>query len=118
MPGVHRLQHVKRFTASDFPHDDPVRPHAQSVGHEIARCDAPQAFDIRRPRFHAHDMLLVEDQFRCIFNRHNPFLVGYRLGDRAEKRRFARTCSSRDEDVFAAADHPLHQLAHLGRKHA
>ena len=60
MPRIHRLEHVERFATPHFAHDDAIRTHPQRVDDQIAGSNAAQPFDIRRPRLHAHDVILVE----------------------------------------------------------
>ncbi len=83
VPRVHGLQHVQGLAAADLAHDDPVGPHAQGVDHQVAGGDQAAALDVRRPGFHPHDVLLVEDQFGRIFDGHDPLAIGNGLGQRA-----------------------------------
>ena len=85
VPGVHGLQHVQRLAAAYFAHDDPVGPHAEGVDDQVAGGNQAAAFDVRRPRFHPHDVFLVHDQFGRIFDGHDPLAVGDGLGQRAEE---------------------------------
>ncbi len=67
--GVHRLEHVQRFARTHFADDDPIRTHTQTVLHQIALSHFAAAFDVRRPRFQANDVRLLELQFRRVFDR-------------------------------------------------
>jgi hypothetical protein len=51
MAGVHRLQHVKCFSAAHLAYDDPIRTHAQGIPHQIALGHLPRAFQAGRPSF-------------------------------------------------------------------
>src|SRR5438309_5174121 len=46
--GVHRLQHVKGFTAAALANNDSVRPHAQGVDHQLPDPNPALAMDVRR----------------------------------------------------------------------
>ena len=48
MTCIHRLQHVKGFSASHLAHDDAIRPHAQRVANERSYRDLAFPFNIGR----------------------------------------------------------------------
>ena len=60
MAGVHSLQHVESFAATDFANDNPVGPHAQRVFDEIALGNLAPALNIGRPRFKPGYVHLLE----------------------------------------------------------
>ena len=60
MAGVHRLQQVEGFAAAHLADNDPFRPHAQAVAHQIAHRDLALAFEVGRPRFQAHHVRLLQ----------------------------------------------------------
>jgi ATP-dependent Clp protease ATP-binding subunit ClpA len=79
--GVHRLEHVQRFAAAALPDDNAVRPHTQTVLHEVADRHGALAFDVGRSRFEAHHGIkysasaltaAVELSARHISDRHLP----------------------------------------------
>ena len=49
MPGVHGLEHVQGFSASDLTDDDPIGPHTQSVADQVTDADVTGALDVGRP---------------------------------------------------------------------
>jgi hypothetical protein len=57
----------KRFRATHLTHDDPFRTHTQTVLHEVAHGDLARAFKVRRAGFEAHNVRLLELQFRGVF---------------------------------------------------
>ena len=76
VPGIHRLQHVERLAAAALADDDPVGPHAQRILHEVADANhGAAALDIRRTRFEPDDVLLVEQEFRRVLDRHDALAV-------------------------------------------
>jgi len=75
MPGVHRLEHVQRLSGAALADDDPIRPHAKSVDHQVADPDLVLAVEVRRTRLHPADMLLVELQLGGVLDRDDA-LVG------------------------------------------
>ena len=68
VPGVHGLQHVERLGAAHLAHDDAVRPHAQSVAHQVALRHLALALDVRRPRLEPHDVRLLQLQLRRVLD--------------------------------------------------
>ena len=59
MAGVHGLEHVDCLAATGLADDDAVRAHAESVDYELPDGDFPAALRVRRPLFHANDMVLL-----------------------------------------------------------
>ncbi len=74
MAGVHGLEHVEGFLATHFADDDPVRPHAQAVAHQVALDDFPPPLDIGRAGFQAHDVVLLELQLGGILDGHDALV--------------------------------------------
>jgi len=60
MARIHRLKHVQRFLAADLAHDNPVRPHAQAVHHQLSLEDGALPLDVGRARFQPHHVILVK----------------------------------------------------------
>ena len=54
----------KASGAAHLADDDAVGPHAQRVADKLALRDLADAFDVRRPRFHLHDMRLLQAAVR------------------------------------------------------
>ncbi len=71
MTGVHGLKHVKRFLATDFAEDDETRLHTETIDEQLTLTNGADAFDVWRPRFQSHDILLRELQFGCVFDGDN-----------------------------------------------
>ncbi len=116
--GVHRLQHVQGLAAADFSHDDPVRPHPQGVDDQIAGRNQSAAFDIRRPGLHPHHVLLIQDQFRRVFDGHDPLAIRDGLGKGAEQRGLSRAGAAGNQQVLSAANDGIQQIVDLLREHA
>ena len=66
-----------------------------------SRARMRRVLDVHGPRFHAHDVLLIEGQLGGVLDRDDPLGVGNRLGQDAEQRRFASARSARDQDVLS-----------------
>ena len=66
--GVHGLQHVQRFLATDLTDDDAVGAHTESVDHQLPDVDGARAFHVGRPGFHARHVGLLQAQFGRVFN--------------------------------------------------
>ena len=74
--GVHGLQHVEGLLAATLAEDDAVGTHAQRVLHELALADFALAFDVRRPRFHAANVRLLQLQLGGVLDGDQALLVG------------------------------------------
>ena len=57
--GVHRLEHIERFSTTTFADDDPVGTHTQAVSHEVGRRNSAFAFDVCRACFQADHVVLL-----------------------------------------------------------
>ena len=71
--GDHRLNQVQGFAASDFPHDDPVRPHPQRIDEKIANRDFARAVRAWGLGFEIDRVRLVQLKFRTVFDHDNAF---------------------------------------------
>jgi len=74
--GVHRLEHVQCFARPDFANDDPIRPHTQTVLHQVALRHLTFAFNVRRTRFKPDHVGLLQLQLRCILNGDDALVYG------------------------------------------
>ena len=114
--GVHGLQHVERFRTAAFADDDSFGPHTQGVAHQVGGGDRALAFDVRRPRFQPHDVVLLQLQFGRVFDRHDAVVVGNEARQRIEQRRLAGAGAAGDDDVQPGLDRPFQQHHHFGRE--
>ena len=80
--GIHRLQHVQRFLAAHLPHDNPVGTHAQAVDKQLALTHRAGAFEVRRARFQARQVRLLQLQFGRVLDGDNPFPGRNKTGER------------------------------------
>src|SRR5262245_8540337 len=113
---VHGLQHVQRFRSAALADDDSLGTHTQGVFHQIRRGDRAFAFDVWRPRFQSHDVLLLELQFGRVFDRDDALVIRNEARQRVKQRRFAGARATRDDHVRAGLDLPFQQHHHLGRQ--
>ena len=70
--GVERLEHVERLGPAHLAHDDPVRPHAQRVAHELADRDLAAPLQVGRARLEAHHVALAQAQLGGVLDGHDP----------------------------------------------
>src|SRR4029078_7063071 len=96
MARIHRLKHVKRFSAADFAYDDPVRTHPERIPNQIAFRHLPRAFEAGWPGLEADHMRLLKLQLCCILNGDNAFTVIDELAYRIQQCRLAGTSTARD----------------------
>ena len=76
MPGVHGLQHIQSFFASNLADDDAIRAHTQTINYQLTLLDRALAFDIRRPGFQPHHVLLFQLKFGSVLHRYDAFAIG------------------------------------------
>ena len=110
--GVHRLQHVERFLASNLADDDAVGAHTQGVDDELPLPDRALAFDVRRPRLEPRHMLLVELQLGGVLDRHDALALGDERRHDVEQRRLPGAGTAADQNVQARTDAVLDEIEH------
>ena len=105
VPRIARLQHVERFATPNLADDEPIRSHSQRGAHEIAHAHGTRALRVRRARFQADDVRLLQPQLRGLFDRHDPLgrIEGAR--QRVATRRLAGAGRARDHDVPSRSRH-------------
>ena len=97
--GIHRLHHIHRFRAADLANHDPVRPHPQGVANQCPLVDFTLAFDVRRARFQADDMRLLELQLGCVFDGDDALGLRNESGQYVEQRGLAGTRAAGNKHV-------------------
>ena len=102
--GVHGLEHVERFRTAALADDDPFGPHTQGVAHQVGGGDRALAFDVRRPRFQPHHVVLLQLQFGRVLDRDDALVVRDEARQRVEQRRLAGTGTAGDDDVQPGLD--------------
>ena len=103
VPRVHGLEHVERFGAANLADDDAIGSHAECIDDQFASGDAASPFDVRRSGLHPHDMFLIEDQFRGVFDRDDPFVGGNHFGHRPQERRLTGASAARHKHILASS---------------
>src|SRR4029079_10304079 len=106
-----------RFATAALTDDDSIRPHTQTVTHEVGRLDLALAFDVGRAGFEADDVILLQLKFGRVFDRDDAVFVRDEAGERVEQRGFTGTGTARDDDVEVGLHGPLEQHHHF-RRHA
>ena len=76
MPRVHSLQHVESLLPTHFANHDAVWTHAECVDDELPLFDSALAFNVGWSRLQTCDVLLLELELGCVFDRHDPLIVG------------------------------------------
>ena len=111
--GVHRLQQVERFGSADFADDDAFRAHTQAVLDQVAHGDLAFAFEVRRARFQAHHVRLLQLQFGGVFAGDDALVVVDELRQAVEQRGLAGAGAAGDQRVDAAAADDAQDLGAL-----
>ena len=111
---VHGLQHVQRFFAANLTDDDAVGAHTQGVDDQLALLNRAFALDVGGARFQAHDVVLVQLQFRRVFHGDDAFAVGNVGRENVEERGLTGAGAARNQNVeprfHAAAQQLQHRL--------
>ena len=111
--GVHGLQHVKRFFAADFAHDDAVWTHTQAVDQQLPLLDGALAFDVRRTGFQADNVLLRQAEFGRVLNGDQALVVGNVLRKNIQQSCFTGAGAAGDDDADARLYSRGQQLHHF-----
>ena len=80
MAGVHRLQHVQRFPATDLSNHNPIRAHTQRVAQQFADRHFTLALGIGWPAFKPDDVVLLDLELDGIFDGDDPVGLGQEGG--------------------------------------
>jgi len=115
VPGVHRLQHVQSFFATDLSNDDTVGAHTKGIDHELPLADGALAFHVGRTRLQPRHVLLMKLKLGRILDRDNPLAVRDEAGEHIEKRRLSGAGASADQTVQPRAHAVGQKLEHLRR---
>src|SRR5215813_11191235 len=91
MAGIHGLQHVEGFLAAALAKDDPVGSHTKRVLHQLTLAYFALAFNIRRTRFHAAHVRLLQLQFGGVFDCQETLFFGNKCRERVEHRGLSGT---------------------------
>ena len=89
MAGVHRLEHVERFFASDFADDDAIGPHTEGVDDQVPLLHGTFAFNVGRPGFEPDDVALAQIELSGVFDRDHTFVLADEARKDIEQRRLA-----------------------------
>ncbi len=91
-------------------------PHTQGVFHQVGGGHRALAFDVRRARFEAHDVLLLKLKLGRVLDRDDALAVRNEAGQRIEQRRFTGAGAAGDDHVEAGLDAAFEQHHHLRRE--
>ena len=111
--GIHGLQHVQRFTATDFADDDAVRSHTEGILHQVADGDGAFAFDVRRARFQGHHVGLLKTKFSGVFDGDDTFIAGDEGGKHIQGRGLTGAGTAADEDIELRLDAGFYKFHHI-----
>jgi hypothetical protein len=97
--GVHGLQHVNRFTRTDFTYNNAIGSHAQRIANEVPNGSFSGTFSICWSTFESQNMATREPKFGGVFDRDHPFIRRNERSDRIEQRGFPCSRASAHDDV-------------------
>jgi hypothetical protein len=76
MSRVHRQQQVECLAATDLPHHESIRPHAQRIAHELPEVDGTSPLDVRWTRLKTRHMPRLHRELCGVFDRDDPLIGG------------------------------------------
>ena len=94
---------VEGLGSADLAHDDPLRPHTQTVLDEIAHLDLAFAFKVGRTRFETDDMRLLQLKLGGVLAGDDALIVVDGASQAVEQRCLSRAGAAGDQDVAAHA---------------
>src|SRR5207245_6155934 len=97
---------------------DAIGTHTQGVDDELPLADRALAFNVRRSRLEARDVLLMKLELRRVFDRDDALALADEAGQHVEERRLAGASAAADERVEARADAVRQELEHRPRERA
>src|ERR1035438_981808 len=112
--GVHGLQHVERFGAAGFAHDDAVGAHTEGVDHQVALGDGAGAFDVGGAGFQAHHVALLQLQLGGVFDGDDALLLRDETRERVQHGGLARAGTARNHDIQPRLHAAAHEIEHAG----
>ena len=115
MARVHRLQEVESFRSAHLADNDPFRPHAQAVAHEVAHGDLALTLEVRGPRFETHHVRLLKLKLRRVLAGDDALVIFDELGQAVQQRRLAGAGTARYQHVAADAAELQLQQSHVVR---
>ena len=118
MAGIHGLQHIQGFAASDFTYDNAVRAHTEGVLYQVPDGDCPFPFDVGRAGFQCHHMGLLQTKFRCIFDGDDTFIMGNKGRQHVQTGGFTGAGTTADHDIQLRLHAGAEENSHLLRQGA
>ena len=111
-------EQVDDLRAAHLAHDDPVRPHAQRLPHEVAQRHRAGALDVRRPRLEPHHVRVVGVELGAVLHHHDAVAAVAAAEQRAEPGGLAGAGAASDQDGQPRVDDRLHPRRDLHRERA
>ncbi len=108
--GGHGLDHVERFAAADFTHDDAVGPHAEGGDEEVADGDLAAAIGVGSAGLHLHDVGALHLEFARVFDDDNTFVMADGAAKDVDGGGFAGARAAGDDDVAVRFDAELEKF--------
>ena len=104
MPGVHRLEHVERFAATDLSDYDSVRSHPQRGAQQRPHVDRAGPLNAGRTRLQGDDVRLRKSKLRSVLDGHDPLVLTDRERERVQGGGLSTRGPARDEHASPVAD--------------
>ncbi|CAB4940409.1 unannotated protein [freshwater metagenome] len=113
MTGIHRLQHVERFSAANFAYDNAVGSHSKRVTHKITNRDLANALNIRWAGFQSDHVRKIKRKLNRVFHRDDAVVTINERRQDIEKRGLTSTSATTHENVETLLDCQLQQICSL-----
>ena len=96
---VKRDEHVERLGLANLANDYAAGAHTQRLLHKAAHRNFADAFEVRLPALHAHDVPCGNIEFEDFLDRHDSFARVDGRAEATDHRRFACAYAPGDDDV-------------------
>ena len=104
MAGVHRLEHVERFAATDLSDYDSVRSHPQRGAQQRPHVDRAGPLNAGRTCLQGDDVRLRKSKLRSVLDGHDPLVLTDRERERVQGGGLSTRGPARDEHASPVAD--------------
>ena len=105
MSGGHGLYHVNGLCPSDFPHNDPVRPHPERCPDQLADGDLTYSLHIGISRLKSHQVgYALYLQLSVVLDRYDPLPAGNKLRQGIQKGGLSRAGAPADKNIVSGYD--------------
>ena len=104
MPGVERLNQIKRFGATHLTEHDAIRTHTQRVAQKVTNLHGPHPFNAVRPSLQTHHMGMAEPKLGRILDGDHTSFNRHMCCQSIEQRGLTGARTATDDDAAPVCD--------------